>query len=235
MAEWQSLMDLGFLWAGRDYTQAETWFRQALVLSQSLNDRALQARSLNRIGNWHLNVEQAQEALRYHQEALRIFQELHDEPGTAETLDLLGMTSYLGGDLVEGTAYYQSAITLFEQLGDMSGLTSSLATMAIRAPTYQTDIMVSVARLAEANRDAERALHIARGIGHRAAETYALFQLGICLGSQGEYSHALSTAQQSLSIAEEIEHRQWQTAAHIALECRSIKPRRKRCSQQPEH
>ncbi len=76
VAEWQSAIDLGFLWAGRDYAQAETWFRQALVLSQALDDPTLHARSLNRIGNWHLNVEQPHEALRYHREALTIFQEL---------------------------------------------------------------------------------------------------------------------------------------------------------------
>ena len=70
VAEWQSMMDLGFLWAGRDYGQTETWFRQALALAQTLNDPALHARSLNRVGNWHLNVEQAAEALSYHQEAL---------------------------------------------------------------------------------------------------------------------------------------------------------------------
>jgi len=100
VAEWQSAIDLGFLWAGRDYAQAETWFRQAFILSQALDDPVLHARSLNRIGNWHLNVEQPHEALRYHREALAIFQELHDSRGIAETLDLLGMTSYLGGDLV---------------------------------------------------------------------------------------------------------------------------------------
>jgi len=216
-AEWQSVIDLGFLWAGRDYAQAETWFRQALALSQSLNDPALHARSLNRIGNWHLNVEQTGEALRYHQEALAIFQELHDVRGIAETLDLLGMVSYLGGDLIGGTAYYREAIALFGELGDRPGLTSSLATGTLRGPTFQTDTMVSAASLAEVCQDAEQALRIAREIGHRSAEAYALFQLGLCLGSQGEYGHALAAAQQSLDIAEEIEHRQWQTAAHTIL------------------
>ena len=216
-AEWQSTIDLGFLWAGRDYTQAETWFRQALVLSQALNNPAIHARSLNRIGNWYLNVEQPQEAIHYHQEALRIFRELHDETGTAETLDLLGMTSYLGGDLVQGTAYYRSAIALFEQADNRPGLTSSLATMTLRGPTYQTDSMVSAASLAEASQDAERALRIAREIGQRSAEAYALFQLGLCLGSQGEYGPAFAAGRQSLSIAEEIEHRQWQIAAHCVL------------------
>ena len=216
-AEWQSAIDLGFLWAGRDYARAETWFRQGLMLSQALDDPALHARSLNRIGNWHLNVEQPQEALRYHREALAIFQQLHDARGIAETLDLLGMTSYLGGDLSGGTAYYQQAIALFEELGNREGLTSSLATLTMCASTYHTDALIAVASLAEVLPDAERAVKVAREIGQRSAESYALFQLGLCLGSQGEYTHALAECQQSLHIAEEIEHRQWQTAAHAML------------------
>jgi tetratricopeptide (TPR) repeat protein len=89
-AEWQSVIDLGFLWAGRDYVQAETWFRQALILAQSLNNPTLHARSLNRIGNWHLNVEQTQDALGYHREALSIFERLHDARGIAEQVTLEG-------------------------------------------------------------------------------------------------------------------------------------------------
>src|SRR6266566_1214984 len=216
-AEWQSAIDLGFLWAGRDYAQAETWFRQALILSQALDDPALHARSLNRIGNWHLNVEQPHEALRYHRKALAIFQQLNDARGIAETLDLLGMTSYLGGDLIGGTAYYQQAIALFDELGNREGLTSSLATLTIRASTYHTDALIAVTSLAEVLPDAERAVKVAREIGQRSAESYALLQLGLCLGSQGEYTHALAACQQSLHIAEEIEHRQWQTAAHVML------------------
>ena len=217
VAEWQSAIALGFLWTGRDYAQTERWFRQAFVLAQALDDPLLQARSLNRIGNWHLNVEQPHEALRYHREALTLFEQHHDARGIAETLDLLGMTSYLGGDLLRGTDYYQQAITLFRELGDQEGLTSSLASLAIRAPTYQTDMLVPASSLAEALKDAEDALRIAREIGRRSAEAYALFQLGSCLGSQGEYGRALATTRQSLGIAEEIEHHQWQTAAHTVL------------------
>lgn len=217
VAEWQSAIDLGFLWAERDYTQAELWFRRALSLSQSLNDPALHARSLNRIGNWHVNVEQPHEALRYHQEALAIFQQLQDPQGIAETLDLLGMASYLGGDLIGGTAYYQQASALFDELGNREGLTSSLATLAIRAATFHTDTLAAAASLAEALPDAERAVKVAREIGRRSAEAYALLQVGLCLGSQGVYTSALAACQQSLQIAEEIEHRQWQTAAHAML------------------
>src|SRR5205085_2150231 len=125
--------------------------------------------------------------------------------------------SYLGGDLTVGTAYYQQALALFDELGSREGLTSSLATLTMRASTYHSDALIAVTSLAEVLPDAERAVKVAREIGQRSAESYALFQLGLCLGSQGEYSHALAACQQSLHIAEEIEHRQWQTAAHAML------------------
>ena len=96
-------------------------------------DRSTLAHSLNRLGNWHLNVERPLEALAHHQEALNIFQGLADQPGIAETLDLLGMTSYLSGDLLGGTAYYMQAVALFRELDDRQGLTSSLATLTMRA------------------------------------------------------------------------------------------------------
>jgi hypothetical protein len=101
---------------------------------------------------------------RDHREALAIFQQLHDTRGIAETLDLLGMTCYPDGDLIGGTAYYQQAIALFGALEDKPGLTSSLATLTMRGPTYQTDSLVSAASLADVYQDAEHALKIAREI-----------------------------------------------------------------------
>ncbi len=217
VAEWQSIIDLGFLWSERNYEQAGTYYHQAIELARTLDDPKLEAHSLNRMGNWHMNIEQPLEALRYHREALTVFQELHDQHGIAETFDLLGMTSYLGGDLVQGTAYYEQAIALFRKLDDRNGLTSSLATLALSGPTYQTSTMVSAASLEKVIQDTEQALKIAHEIDQRPAEAYALFQLALCMGSQGEYGRALATAQQSLDIAEEIEHHQWQTAAQTVL------------------
>jgi tetratricopeptide (TPR) repeat protein len=60
------------------------------------------------------------------------------------------------------------------------------------------------------------ALKIAREIGQRSGEAYALYQLGLYLSAQGEYRRALDSLQQSLLIAEELEHRQWMIAAHWA-------------------
>ncbi len=92
--EWQSMMALGFLWAGHDYEQAGAWFRQALNLASRQPSPLLRARSLNRFGNWLVNTGRIEEGLQAHQEALSIFEEQHNTQGMAETLDLLGITPF---------------------------------------------------------------------------------------------------------------------------------------------
>src|SRR5437016_812131 len=83
-----------------DYERSGEYYQHAFEIARTIGDPSIVVRSLNRVGNWHLNVERPLEALVQHQEALQIFQELDDKTGIAETLDLLGMASYLSGDLV---------------------------------------------------------------------------------------------------------------------------------------
>jgi DNA-binding CsgD family transcriptional regulator len=216
-AEWQSLVALGFLWTGRDYTQAGTYYQQALELARSMDDPLTLARSLNRLGNWHLNTEQPFEALRYHQEALATFQGMNDQHGLAETLDLLGMANYLSGDVFQGTAYYQQAVALFQQLDDRQGLVSSLAQLTVACGSDLMGPTLLTLSLAESRHYGEQALKVAREIGQRSAESFTLFNLGLVLGTQGEYTQALEMAQEGLSIAEQIKHHQWLTYGHFGL------------------
>ena len=88
--EWQSMMALGFLWSERDYAQAGAWLLRARDLAGRLGDQTLQARSLNRIGNWLVNTGRIEEGLQAHQDALGLFEEQHDTQGIAETLDSAG-------------------------------------------------------------------------------------------------------------------------------------------------
>ena len=215
--EWQALLDLGMLWAGRDYTETGRFFEQALAFAREMGDQSAIAQSLNRVGNWHLNVEQPQEALGHHQEALSIFEELHDQRGTAQTLDLLGITNIVGANLIQATAYYEQAVALYRQLDDRQGIISCLATLTLAGGVYNTDIAAPAARLVDSAQHAEVALRMAREIGWRSAESYALWNLGFCLGAQGDYGRALAAAKEGLAIAEDIEHRQWMAAAHFGL------------------
>ena len=216
-AEWESLIALGFLWAGRDYTQAGTYYEQALELARTMGDPLTLAHSLNRMGNWHLNTERPLEALCYHQEALATFQSMNDQHGLAETLDLLGMAHYLSGDLFQGTANYQQAVALFQQLGDRQGLVSSLAQLTVACGNDLMGPALLVLSFADSLNSGEQALKIARDIGQRSAEAFTLFNLAHILGSRGEYTRALQMVQEGLSIAEQIGHRQWLTYGYFLL------------------
>ena len=220
---WQALIDLGLLWASRDYATTGEYYQRAFQLARTMEDLRVLAHSLNRLGNWQLNIEQPLEARRYHEEALAIFQQVHDQSGVADTFDLLGMASYLSGNLVQGTVYYERAVALYRELENRQGLSSSLATLIISGATYQTETMVpAAASLAEAARAGEVALKLAQEIGWRAGEAYALIFLGFCLGPQGAYTRAIEAAQNGLVIAQEIEHQQWITAANCALGALSL-------------
>jgi DNA-binding CsgD family transcriptional regulator len=216
--EWQALLDLSSLWAERDYTQTGVYCQQALELARRMDDQITLAHTLNRLGNWYGNIEQPRESLRYHQEALTLFQQAQDSPGIAETCDLLGMASALGGDLVQGAAYCQQAIALFQELDDRQGLSSSLTLLAELGGIYQGETMVPAKiSFAESLHFGEQALKIAREIGQRSAEAYTLLSLCHYLGPHGEYAQALEMAQAGLTLAEQIEHRQWITFGYWIL------------------
>ncbi len=216
--QWRALLDLGLLWTGRDYAQSRNYYQRALALARTMDDPAALAHSLNRLGNWHLNVEQPQEALHCHQEALATFQALSDRRGKAATLDLLGMASFLSGDLIQGTTSCQQAIVLLHELDDRQRLISSLVTLMMCGGMYETETLVEASvGFADSLRFGEQALKIAGEIGQRSDEAHTLIQMAMCLGPRGEYARALEVAQRGLAIAEEIEHRQWMTAGHRAL------------------
>src|SRR5258708_18029131 len=63
--EWGALLDLGKLWAGRDYGEAGEYFRRALDLARTLNDPEALGHSLNRVGNWYANIDQPYDALTF--------------------------------------------------------------------------------------------------------------------------------------------------------------------------
>ncbi|GAC1350236.1 MAG: hypothetical protein NVSMB27_30830 [Ktedonobacteraceae bacterium] len=219
-AEWQALMDLGALWAGRDYTQTGSSYQQALALARHMGDPLTLAHSLNRLGNWHVNIEEPSVALHCHQEALTLFQQAQDARGIAQTCDLLGMAHYLGGDLLQASASYQQAVALCQELDDRQGLASSLATLMLlgEGGGYQTETLVPASTsFADSLHCGELALQTARDIGQRSAEAYALFALAHYLGPRGKYARALDMAQASLALAEQSEHRQWLTAAHMQV------------------
>lgn len=214
--EWQALLDLSLLWAGRDYEHTGAYANQALELARTIDDPSLTAQTMNRIGNWHMNRDNLPESLRYHQEALSLFEQLGDERGRAETLDLLGMaSSTMAG---RSAAYYADAIPLLRRLDDRPRLVTSLIMrmLANGAYLYETS-PVGVVPEDEAIALGDEALRIVHDINWPAGESFVRWELALWLAPRGEYTRALRSAQAGLDLATEIGHRQWMAAARATL------------------
>ena len=217
-AQWEALLALGALHAGLDYSQAGIYVRQALALAREIADPALLARSLNRVGNWHLNAEHPERALILHQEALAATEAAHDRRGLAETLDLLGMTCNIFGDPRQSSAYYARAVTLFRELDDRQGLVNSLIIQVLLSGSYWHDTLVPASVPAEdAGHAEEEALRTAREMGWPAGESYVLYESALWHGPRGNYARALERVSSGLAIAERIDHRQWTLGCHATL------------------
>ncbi|MGO8947991.1 MAG: helix-turn-helix transcriptional regulator [Ktedonobacterales bacterium] len=218
LIEWSSMIDLGNLWAGRDYAEAGAFYRQAAELAQSREDARAHAHSLNRVGNWFANTGRMKEGIDAHQRALMLFEEQEDLAGQAATLDLMGMAYGLNAELPNAMREFSQAIELLRTLGDRRGLSSCLASRLAFASGCMTDTTVSaLMTLDECVRDARDAEECAREMEWSAGLAYVLLQMGRAEVAFGEFGPGLARTREALRIAREIEHQQWTAAAHYAL------------------
>src|SRR5262249_23615180 len=116
-------------------------------------------------------------------------------------------------------SYLQSAVELFEELGDLKSLTSSLVVLLLPVGgNSQANLMVNQSvEFDKAMKSAERGLAIAREIGYRAGEAFAMSPQAWTWSSQGEMMRGLELARRAYSIAEEIQHWQWMTLTQWAV------------------
>ena len=220
---WQSLIDLGALWAALDYDHSMAYVEQALACARDIDDPSVIAETLNRLGNCYINGERFGEGIEAHQEALSIFESIDDSDGIAATLDLLGVAHVLASDTATGVEYYRKAIPLLRRLDHRRTLVTALVTAAAaqfgaehalyatsmqhRAPT---DRAVRYAQL-------DDALTIAREIGWLAGESFTLAIRANVATNYGEFDIALRDSQKGIEIARDIGHLQWQILGLCSL------------------
>lgn len=199
---WQTMLDLGLLWASRDYEKTGEYCQAALELAREMADPATIGHSLNRLGNWVMNKGELAKALTYLQEALGIFKELDDRRGVAATLDLLAMANGQYGDFPITAAYYEQAIPILRDLNEQKTLVSSLTNLA--------SITLDITQTREA-------VSLAREIRWRSGEAYALQNLGYILAIRGNYGEGLAAINKGVALAQEIGHRLWECACQVSL------------------
>jgi tetratricopeptide (TPR) repeat protein len=217
-AAWEALHALGMLWAARDYSRAGDYRRDALTVARAIGDDALVARSLNRVGNWHVNLEEPRAGLPHHEEALALFERLGDQRGVAETVDLLAMSHHVAGDQRAAAPYFERSIALFTAADDRRGLANALGLLVLCSGSHHVAATTPFATAkAQDELVAPQSLRLAREIGWRAGETFVRFLIGDALAWRGEYDRALPMAHEARELAEQIGHLQWTVAARCML------------------
>jgi DNA-binding CsgD family transcriptional regulator/tetratricopeptide (TPR) repeat protein len=215
--EWQALLDLGFAWEGQNYQEVGSYFRRALDQARVIDEPRSLAQSLNRLGNWYLNLDEPADGMPYHLEALELFRSLGDQNGIATTLDHLGATSLVAGDLNRSAGYYREAARLAKGLGDRQTQASVLSNLSGCANGHGFEPMAPTFSLDEALAVAEEAIAVAGSLDSPTTDAYARICLAHCLAPRGEYRRALAEARRALVLAERSAHSEWMLVAHWAI------------------
>ncbi|HYW90487.1 MAG TPA: tetratricopeptide repeat protein, partial [Chloroflexota bacterium] len=189
----------------------------SLAAAHALDDKSCIARSLDRIGNWHMNTGRVRQALANQQEALAVLESIGDRRGVADTLNLLGMTSAFV-DSEQSADYYTRAIPLSRELDIRQDLVIALVMRVLAGGFYYGDTFApAVLDPAQSVLEGDEALRLAREIDWPDGESFARWELALWCGMRGQYPRAFELASDGLRIAEEIEHRQWIAAALCSL------------------
>jgi predicted ATPase/DNA-binding SARP family transcriptional activator len=215
--EWRALLDLGKLWASRDYNRARGYFERALNLARGMDNPAALADSLNWMGNWHANAEDSASAVEYHQQALEIVEELGDRRDLANTLDLLGLAHLLRGDLTASVRTYNRAIALCRELDDRPRLVTGLIARAVSVSLQVMLASVPASAPPDALCDLEEAIRIAQETDSASDEAWAHWALGLLNTVQGRLGHAMQALQEGLRIAVAVGHREYEWTNRWAL------------------
>jgi DNA-binding CsgD family transcriptional regulator/Flp pilus assembly protein TadD len=214
---WQILIDLNVLWSARDYAMAGQYAERSLAVARELNDGSCIARSLDRVGNWHMNTGRVREALAHQQEALTVLESMRDRRGVADTLNLLGMTSAFV-DSEQSADYYARAIPLAREFDNRQDLVTGLIMRVLASGFYYGDTFApAILDSIQCELDAQEALRIAQAIDWPSGESFARWELALWYGLHGQHARAFELASAGLRIAEEIDHRQWIAASLCSL------------------
>lgn len=142
-------------------------------------------------------------------EALAIFEMTGDAQGIARIVDTDAIATLEEGRVAEAVPKFDRAASAFADLGELFRSVMPRATRGL-ALNY-------MGRLDEALRDIDEALDVARMLGYREGEGYALYLRADALAAQGRGEEAVAAAAEALAIAADIGHREWQSAARAVM------------------
>ncbi|WP_090790879.1 AAA family ATPase [Asanoa ishikariensis] len=180
-----------------------------LALVEAGDDDPARAAALEVASVIDMNLDRPARARTRAAEALARYTRAGDSRGAARILDAQAMAQFLHGDIAAGVDELDRAAHLFESSGDLMHAVTPRSTCGHGR--------VLLDRAAEGIADTERALDVARTLGHPEGETYALWHRAEALAALGRSAQALTDGREALAIASRLQHRGWTATAWRAI------------------
>ena len=186
-----------------------------LALLEAADDARARAEALALGAIVDMNTRTDERAETRAAEALAHYEQLGDAGGAADILDARAMATFLNGDIRGGIKAFEHVAQLFDSSGNLLRVVTPRSTRGHG--------LVFLGEPAQGLAETERALEVARTLGHRESQAYALWHRSEAQSALGRTGEALESAHEALRLAEQVGHRGWTAtgwrAIGLALAC----------------
>lgn len=231
-----SLNRLGMLeYSKQDFKMAEEYYLQVLEIRREENDKKGAAIVLTNLGNANIQIGNFDKAIAYYKEAYEIFKEIDYKPGIASTLNGMGVIYGQWELYSSALKVYMETLEIVDVLGDQKEvantqtnigivynnmITDSLKkiygidfrdSVYIKKPRLKFSAIDNAIHYHSLSLEKRKQLNDIRGIGT------SLANLGITYSYIGDTKKARQYFEEWLSISDQIQDDDQQTAIYISL------------------
>ena len=178
------------------WEEADSYYRQALMLVSQMGHKHLEARCYLAIGTLARGQGDYPRALEWLEQARIEFAASKESAGLSETLVEIGIVYYHQGNLAPANTHLEESVRLARRLGDRQRMALALHNLG-NVAFDQGDYTTTRIRY-------EESLAIRREIGDRVGIAGTLNNLGILASYQGDYVATKALYEESLAIRREI-------------------------------
>lgn len=190
---------------------------QALASFRELDDRYLQALTLNLIGRAHNGSGQYDKAIEAYERALSLMRAEKLRAGEPTLLSAIGEANGSLRNYEEAIGCYEQALVILREVKDRTFESTTIIKLA--------SVYRAMSRSDKAIEYYQQALDLSRADKNRKGEQSALGNMGITYQEWGKYEKAIEYGEQALAIARELktrEHYQLINLGNVYLSMRQL-------------
>jgi CHAT domain-containing protein/Tfp pilus assembly protein PilF len=199
--EAEVLGGFGLIYSTSDGEKSLSFYKEALIARERVDDKLLIGNSLNSIGSIYSSfLKNYQEAIKYFDRAAAIRKEIGDLPNFGKTINNKAITYEKMGQSGQALEFYKQSFEINQLLGDKVRMAESL----IKSGT----MLIDLGKYPEAINDLEYGLKINRDLNNSQGISDALTQIGFVHLKMGDYNTALEKFNEAIKITKE-QNDQW--------------------------